>query len=55
MKVFISSIITGMEEYRAAAGEAITALGYQACVADKPFFVLRRNCCQKAGHTVLTP
>jgi hypothetical protein len=35
MKVFISSLITGMEEYRAAAREAVETLGYEAVMAEK--------------------
>ncbi len=36
MKIFISSLITGMEDYRAAAREAVEALGYKA-VMDEQF------------------
>lgn len=34
MKVFISSLIIGLEEYRAAAREAVEALGYEAVMAE---------------------
>lgn len=34
MKVFISSLITGMEEHRAAAREAVETLGYDAVTAE---------------------
>lgn len=35
MKVFISSLIIGMEDYRAAAREAVEALGYEPVMAEK--------------------
>lgn len=35
MKIFISSIITSMEEYRVAAREAVEALGYEAVMAER--------------------
>jgi hypothetical protein len=34
MKVFISSVISGMEDYRAAAREAIESLGHAAIAAE---------------------
>jgi hypothetical protein len=35
MKIFISSLITGMEDYRTAAKEAVEALGYKAVMAEQ--------------------
>ena len=34
MKVFISSLISGMEDYRAAAREAVETLGYEPIMAE---------------------
>lgn len=34
MKIFISSLISGFEEYRAAASEAVRALGYEPVMAE---------------------
>ncbi len=34
MKVFISSLITGMEDYRAAASDAVDSLGYEPVMAE---------------------
>ena len=34
MKVFISSLITGMEDYRAGAREAVETLGYESVMAE---------------------
>lgn len=35
MKIFISSLIAGMEEHRVAAREAVEALGYEAIMAER--------------------
>ena len=35
MKVFISSLITGMEDYRTAARDAVETLGYEPVMAEK--------------------